>query len=278
VGTVPAGARHDLTDAQWELLEPLLPAVSGVGGPRNRPDHSRSMRLGGGLVPTLLARRSRAVRDVAVDLRAVPVLAARRDMGPDRRGSAATRRRRRSDLLGRVRGLHDRASPPACAGARRHPDRQVESPGAEPADHALGRSRGGWTTKLHLAAEQGRKPLSMVLTAGQRGDSPQFVPVLERIRVRRVGWGRVPPPPDRVLADKAYPSRANRAYLRRRGIRATIPIKRDQYAQPAQTRITRWAATGVQPDPLPPTPLRRVQHQPAQTTPSGRHPLCPWPC
>jgi transposase len=33
-----------------------------------------------------------------------------------------------------------------------------------------------------------------------------------------------------VLADKAYSSRANRAYLRRRGIRATIPIKRDQQA------------------------------------------------
>jgi transposase len=30
------------------------------------------------------------------------------------------------------------------------------------------------------------------------------------------------------LADKAYGSRANRAYLRRRGIRCTIPEKADQ--------------------------------------------------
>lgn len=29
---------------------------------------------------------------------------------------------------------------------------------------------------------------------------------------------------DRALADKAYSSRANRAHLRRRGIKATIPI------------------------------------------------------
>jgi transposase len=36
--------------------------------------------------------------------------------------------------------------------------------------------------------------------------------------------------PDRVLADKAYTSRANRAYLRRRGIKATIPSKADQDA------------------------------------------------
>jgi transposase len=35
---------------------------------------------------------------------------------------------------------------------------------------------------------------------------------------------------DRVLADRAYPSKANRAYLRRRGIKATIPIKTDQAA------------------------------------------------
>ena len=27
----------------------------------------------------------------------------------------------------------------------------------EPVDHGLGRSRGGWTTKIHAAAEQGRK-------------------------------------------------------------------------------------------------------------------------
>ena len=31
-----------------------------------------------------------------------------------------------------------------------------------------------------------------------------------------------------MLADKAYRSRANRAYLRRRGIRCTIPEKADQ--------------------------------------------------
>ncbi len=31
-----------------------------------------------------------------------------------------------------------------------------------------------------------------------------------------------------MLADKAYGSRANRAYLRRRGIRCTIPEKADQ--------------------------------------------------
>jgi len=102
--------------------------------------------------------------------------------------------------------------------------------GVEPADHALGRSRGGWTTKLHLACEQGRNPLSILITAGQRGDSPQFAAVLDHIRVPRSGPGRPRTRPNRVLADKAYSAKANRAYLRRRKIRCTIPIKDDQAA------------------------------------------------
>ena len=118
-----------------------------------------------------------------------------------------------------------------AAGARRRGDLQAEPPGGvqdEPADHGLGRSRGGLTTKVHLACEQGQKPLSVVITAGQRGDSPQFQVVLARIAVPRPGRGRPRTRPDRVLADKAYGSRANRAYLRRRGIRCTIPEKADQ--------------------------------------------------
>ena len=81
---------------------------------------------------------------------------------------------------------------------------------------------------MHLATEQAQKPLSLVVTAGQRGDSPQFQVVLGRVRVARVAGGRPRTRPDRVLADKAYSSRANRGYLRHRDIRCTIPEKVDQ--------------------------------------------------
>jgi len=81
---------------------------------------------------------------------------------------------------------------------------------------------------VHLACEQRQKPLSVIVTAGQRGDSPQFQAVLGAIAVPRPGGGRPRTRPDRVLADKAYGSRANRAYLRRRGIRCMIPEKADQ--------------------------------------------------
>ncbi|WP_258382938.1 transposase, partial [Streptomyces sp. NTH33] len=79
-----------------------------------------------------------------------------------------------------------------------------------------------------MAVEQGQKPMAIVITAGQRGDSPQFEPVLKKVRVARLGVGRPRTRPDRVRADKAYASRKNRAYLRRRGIRCTIPDKADQ--------------------------------------------------
>lgn len=93
----------------------------------------------------------------------------------------------------------------------------------------LGRSRGGLTCKIHLAADRRCRPLSFVLTPGQAGDSPQFVPVLERIKVRGP-VGRPRTRPVAVAADKAYSSRRNRRYLRQRGIKVVIPEKADQAA------------------------------------------------
>src|SRR6266540_3329731 len=72
-----------------------------------------------------------------------------------------------------------------------------KNPRAEPPDHAIGRSRGGLTCKVHLVVD---------------------------------GKGRPRTRPDRVLADKGYPSKANRTWLRTRGIAATIPERDDQIA------------------------------------------------
>ncbi|MFF2728860.1 transposase [Streptomyces sp. NPDC058008] len=96
------------------------------------------------------------------------------------------------------------------------------------------RGAGGERRRGHRLAGSGpafplpRKPMSIVVTAGQRGDLPHFEPVLEKVRVPRIGPGRPRVRPHRVRADKAYASRKNRAYLRRRGIRCTIPDKTDQ--------------------------------------------------
>ncbi|WPP34159.1 IS5 family transposase [Streptomyces sp. CL7] len=98
----------------------------------------------------------------------------------------------------------------------------------EPDDHALGRSRGGLTTKVHLACDDKGRPLALLVTPGQRHDSVCARILLERIRVPRSGLGRPRCRPDQVIADKAYSSRGFRAYLRRRGIAHTIPEKADQ--------------------------------------------------
>ncbi|AYG85048.1 hypothetical protein DWB77_07264 [Streptomyces hundungensis] len=86
----------------------------------------------------------------------------------------------------------------------------------------LGRSRGGQTSKIHVAADRLCRPLALILTARQAADSPQFIPVLTKIRVRGP-VGRPRTRPGAAAGDKAYSSRGNRAYLRRRRIKAVIP-------------------------------------------------------
>lgn len=93
---------------------------------------------------------------------------------------------------------------------------------------ALGHSRGGLTSKVHLAADSRCRPLARVTSAGQRHDNLGFVPVMQRLRIARPGPGRPRTRPGRVLADKAYSNKANRAYLRRRGIQAVIPQRADE--------------------------------------------------
>jgi transposase len=223
-----------LTDAQWAALQPLLPAPARTGRP---PTWCRRQLIDG------IRWRIR----VGAPWRDVPTV-----YGPwqtvyglfrrwQRNGTwllIVTALQARAEAAGRI-GWDISVDSTICrahqhaAGARTDGAGQVEPPGGvsvEPADHALGRSRGGWTTKLHLGCEQGGKPLATLLTGGQRGDSPQFAAVLAGIRVPRPGGGPPRTRPDRVLADKAYSSRGNRGYLRRRGIKATIAEPADQAA------------------------------------------------
>ena len=74
----------------------------------------------------------------------------------------------------------------------------------------------------------------MLLTGGNVNDCTRFTQVLDEVEFHRPGPGRPATRPTRVLADKGYSSRANRAYLRRRGIRATIPERADQQANRAR--------------------------------------------
>ncbi|ARH89020.1 IS5 family transposase [Streptomyces sp. MOE7] len=106
---------------------------------------------------------------------------------------------------------------------------QKGAPDTEPNHHAIGRSRGGLTTKIHLAADGYCRPLCFVLTPGQANDAPAFEDVMAALRVPRA-VGRPRTRPLVVLADRTYSSRAIRAHLRRRGIKAALPHRADQVA------------------------------------------------
>ena len=102
------------------------------------------------------------------------------------------------------------------------------NPPAGPGREALGRSRGGLSTKIHLAADRRCRPVARILSPGQHGDCPRFIPLMQAIRIAHRGMGRPRTRPGTAMGDKAYSSAANRAYLRKRGIKAVIPVKEDQ--------------------------------------------------
>src|SRR5690606_31511426 len=78
-------------------------------------------------------------------------------------------------------------------------------------DQALGRSRGGLTTKIHMATDGKGRPLRIILTPGQRGDVTQAPALLDALAARR------------VLADKAYDSNQLRQIIAQAGAEAVIP-------------------------------------------------------
>ena len=124
------------------------------------------------------------------------------------------------------------------------PGRPTRSVGYEPADHGLGRSRGGLTTKAHVATDGDGRGLAVLITPGQAGDSPMFEAVLAQVSVPRLDGGPKRRNPDTVIADKAYSAASNRALLRRKRIRAVIPERADQIAN----RKRRGRAGGRAPD------------------------------
>jgi Transposase DDE domain len=275
VSTLDAACRHHLSDEQWTLLEPLLPtpARPPAGLAAARVDRRGPVPGPGGLP---VARCSDSLRTVVAGVRAVLVLAAARDLDTRRGGADRQRGRRREDGLAGVGGLHHR--PRSCA-RRQRTTRQQRPHRRGTADHALGRSRGGWSTKIHLAVEQQRHVLGFVLTAGRSGDSPQIIQVLETIRVRRPGPGRPRTRPDRgagrqgrtphAATVRTYFAAASRKTTHRGPGRPSRPPQGPWRSRRTTTRLRRpWSiATGTPPSSAS-TPSNTNVHSPPATTSS----------
>lgn len=97
----------------------------------------------------------------------------------------------------------------------------------EPGDHAIGRSRGGLTTKIHALTDARQAPMRIRLTAGQAGDNPQLLPLLDDYRQASTEYA-LGGMDFRLLADKAYSHPSTRTQLRSRKIKHTIPERQDQ--------------------------------------------------
>ncbi|MDZ4821427.1 MAG: IS5 family transposase, partial [Planctomycetota bacterium] len=99
----------------------------------------------------------------------------------------------------------------------------------EPADHALGRSRGGFTTKIHILCDSHGLPLHFHLTAGQTHESSALDDVLvgadENLLDEdgeRIAW------PSALGGDKGYRADWIDEYLLGLGIEPVIPSKENE--------------------------------------------------
>ena len=115
-----------------------------------------------------------------------------------------------------VRGVGGRSRPGACvariqycpsASTCRRRKRGVNN-------EALGRSRGGWTTKIHVAVNGHGQPIRFSLTGGERHDITEAETLLQNLS------------PDYVIADKGYDSDPLRQQIRKQGAKPVIPSRR----------------------------------------------------
>ena len=93
------------------------------------------------------------------------------------------------------------------------------------APRALGRSRGGFGTKIHLRTDGKGNPIFFTLTGGEKHDTPQTLKLVDHGHIKRGGRGRPRLRPKRLAGDKGYDSDAVRAGLRTRGIEPIIPSR-----------------------------------------------------
>ena len=94
----------------------------------------------------------------------------------------------------------------------------------------MGRSRGGFSTKLHLQVDGRGLPLAVEVTPGQQHESTCFESVVQAVHVAQPR-GRPRWRPKRLAGDKGYSYPRIRAWLRKHRIEAVIPQRDDQRAK-----------------------------------------------
>jgi transposase len=228
--------RHELTDAQYAHLEPLLPDP-GHHGKAGRPWLPHRTVINGilwilrtgapwrdlperyGYWNTVYSRFKRWRKDGTWTCLFSTLLDERDDQ----------------DALDHdlwcIDGTIARAA--RCAGGARRRNRcrprldeGLPTEFEEPQDHALGYSRGGFSTKVHILCDSHGTVLGIHVTAGHRRESKAFEPTMQRVYLRRRRGRRRWP--RRLAGDKGYSYPRIWRWLQRRRIERVIPTRKDQ--------------------------------------------------
>src|SRR5579859_532001 len=145
-----------------------------------------------------LAGLARAIRSLGFGLQTIQPLVQTGGLGTSTRSTWRRCRTQEPPI-----GLHHRSCPPTRGGRSRGQESQ-----------ALGRSRGGFSTKIHVAVTSEGQPAKLHLTEGQRHDVTCAEILLEDLA------------PQHVIGDKGYDSDPLRDKIRSLGAKPVIPSRR----------------------------------------------------
>ena len=157
-----------------------------------------------------MARVARRLRQLAYHLYAYESLGEERGAGPGVCGVATSAGHARQGGSGVV-GQCEREGPPGRDG-------RAEKNGPQ----AIGKSRGGWTTKLHLVAAEARTAVGFSLSAGPAGDAPEGRKLLTSLSLSS----------EYVIMDKACEGDETRQTVRDLGLTPVVPPKRNRVDPP----------------------------------------------
>ena len=101
----------------------------------------------------------------------------------------------------------------------------------EPEDHALGRSRGGFGTKINLLVDGNGLPLAVSLKPGEAHEINSLESLLESVKITQPR-GAPKRHPDALAGDKGYSAAWVRNYLASYGIEDVIPTKDNEERNP----------------------------------------------
>lgn len=225
-------SRHDLTDKEWKSIRVFLPAERSGKAGRPWNDHRRVingilwvLHVGGGwrdLPPeygswsTVYGRFRRWCREGLWN-RIVNALLKKIDArgGIDR-------------SLWCVDGSIIRAH--RCAAGATASERKKTD------NHALGRSQGGYGTKLHVLTDVRGTPLAITATPGQNHEAKEFLHMMSQ---SELSLHRRKKRPRQLAGDKGYSSEKIRRWLLQRQIKPVIPTRSNEARHPFNKRAYR---------------------------------------